>query len=156
VPVNELIKGVTKHETRGEGSKSKARHGFKKEEFLEVLRLSNSNTDVDVKLGIPALFKFSLSMIARLNDSFRLKKTNLKLSSRNSTITAKLSWSKNVREERDCPNQILLGADNSRYCVLLGLGLHIKTSIRKHGEHGSVFHFGRNSAKPRTSISNRH
>ena len=33
-------------------------------------------------------------------------------------------WSKNVHAERDCPNQIFLGAVDVDYCLLLALGFY--------------------------------
>ena len=52
-------------------------------------------------------------------------------------------WSKNVKEERECQKQIILGADNPDYCVLFGLGLHLESSIATHGMSEYVFNFGR-------------
>ena len=34
-------------------------------------------------------------------------------------LTAKVMWSKNVREERDCSGQILLGSIDHQSCVVL-------------------------------------
>lgn len=45
------------------------------------------------------------------------------------TVLAKMCWSKNVRDERDAPDQILLGAMDQRYCVLLGLAVWLETDV---------------------------
>ena len=41
----------------------------------------------------------------------------------------KVTWSKNVRDERDCPEQILLGADDTDLCVLLGLACYLESRL---------------------------
>jgi hypothetical protein len=38
----------------------------------------------------------------------------------------RIAWSKNVREERDAPQQILLGAMESRYRILLNLAIYME------------------------------
>jgi hypothetical protein len=41
------------------------------------------------------------------------------------TLWAKLRWSKNVHEECDAPNQIVIGAMDPMFCVLVGLGARV-------------------------------
>ena len=96
-------------------------------------------------------------MIARLDDACELKKMNLKPNSRYpDLLLARLNWSKNVREERDAPNRILIGAMDPDYCVLLGLGLHLETSISQvSSESPYVFNFGTaNPQNANTFVSN--
>jgi hypothetical protein len=42
------------------------------------------------------------------------------------TLLATMCWSKNVLDERDAPDQLLLGAMDQRYCVLLGLAVWLE------------------------------
>ena len=42
------------------------------------------------------------------------------------TLQCKVSWSKNVYEERDCPDQIFFGAFDSQYCLLLALSIYLE------------------------------
>jgi hypothetical protein len=37
-----------------------------------------------------------------------------------------MSWSKNVLEERDGPDQFVIGAMDTRYCILLSLGIYLE------------------------------
>lgn len=68
------------------------------------------------------MFKFMFLLIAQGDDMSHVKKMNLEVSNEYPfTLTSKMRWSKNVKEERDCPKQILLGAMDPRYCMLLGL-----------------------------------
>jgi hypothetical protein len=43
-----------------------------------------------------------------------------------------VSWSKNVREERRCPVQILMGAMDNYYCLFIALGLHLESFLAEH------------------------
>jgi hypothetical protein len=40
-----------------------------------------------------------------------------------------VSWSKNVMEERDCPDQILLGSNDTDFCVLLALSCYLESKL---------------------------
>ena len=42
-------------------------------------------------------------------------------------LETRVYWSKNVSEERDCQDQILLGCFDVDYCILLALGVYLKT-----------------------------
>ena len=45
------------------------------------------------------------------------------------TLLCRMCWSKNVMEERDAPDQILLGSMDEHHCVLLGLVAFLEYSI---------------------------
>ena len=64
--VNQLIAAVKKKEASGLGKESQARRDFDKEEFDQVMLHLASQSDIDLKLGIPCLFKFAYHLIARL------------------------------------------------------------------------------------------
>ena len=38
-------------------------------------------------------------------------------------MVGRVKWSKNIYEERDSPKQIMMGARNTYYCIILGLAL---------------------------------
>jgi hypothetical protein len=44
----------------------------------------------------------------------------------------------NVPEECDAPNQIMLGAIDFRYCVLLALVIHLKVFLGSEGGQGGL------------------
>jgi len=68
--------------------------------------------------------KFQYNMMACLDDTTALKLVDLKNNPQYPfALQCQLSWSKNVYEERSALYQILLGSDNHRYCILLGLAL---------------------------------
>ena len=46
-------------------------------------------------------------------------------------LVCTLHWSKNVREQRDCPKQIMLGSMNPDYCVMLSLAVFLEEWIER-------------------------
>ena len=62
-----------------------------------------------------------MAMIGRIDDTSKLLSENVKENQQHSSysILCKIFWSKNVNDERDSPDQILLGAQNTSYCVLM-------------------------------------
>ena len=72
-------------------------------------------------------------MIARVDDISHSQLKNLNNSREFPFyLTMRLPWSKNIKEERDAPDQILVGANDPKYCVLLALGIHLETYISKY------------------------
>ena len=61
-------------------------------------------------------------MIGRIDDCAKIECSNLKCNFQHSdcSIFTQMCWSKNVHEERDASDQILLGTSDPRYCVLIG------------------------------------
>jgi hypothetical protein len=45
-------------------------------------------------------------------------------------LKTKLNWSKNVRDERDAPWQIILGAMDTTYCVLVSTAIWLEMNLR--------------------------
>jgi hypothetical protein len=78
----------------------------------------------------PAMFKFQFHFIARLDDTLHVRKDSIKVCDEfNFTVTTQLRWAKNVSDERGAPRQIMLGAMNPRYCILLALGIFLEVWI---------------------------
>lgn len=50
-----------------------------------------------------------------------------------------VSWSKNVSEERQCPDQIRLGAHDDTHCILIALALHLESLLELHPEAKYLF-----------------
>jgi hypothetical protein len=53
-----------------------------------------------------------------------------------------VSWSKNVLDERRCPDQLLLGAEDSDFCVLIALGCYLESHVTRLGRK---YLFGENN-----------
>jgi hypothetical protein len=77
---------------------------------------------------------FRANLIARIDDSTQLLMENLTANADfDFCLRSKLNWSKNANEERDAPNQILIGAMDPLYCVLLGLAVFLEVFIEAGG-----------------------
>ena len=85
-------------------------------------------------------------MGARIDDSSKKMWSNLKShpNERHSdySLITKLVWSKNIFEERDPPQQILLGACHNHFCVILGLASWLEYWIGKGHHERTKFLFG--------------
>ncbi|KAL9179019.1 hypothetical protein ACHAXT_011992 [Thalassiosira profunda] len=125
--INDLIRQVKLKETRGLGKKSESDRPFERSEFEQVLNTLQSSDNFDEKYRFSAMLKYMFHLIARGDDASHVYKNTLRVSSQFPfTIVTKLRWSKNVREHRDCPQQIMLGSMNPLYCVLLALAIFLE------------------------------
>ena len=141
--VNDVIKAVLTKEVRKQGKASSARRALEMAEFEQSIDLIEAFPDADKKYAISAVSRFQTSMIARIDDTCKFKLEDLKPDPQFAfTLLAQMCWSKNVRDERDAPNQILLGAMDMRYCVLVGLAVHLETWLESNAGLTTPFLFG--------------
>ena len=141
VAVNDLIKAVKKAEVRKQGKKSNAKRDLKRAEFLktvELLERSNA-TDFHRRHKVPCMNKFQFHIIGRADDICQIETEDLREHEKFKAFALQtaVSWSKNVLEERDCPDQILLGANDPKFCVLLALACYLETRFTHQVEPGS-------------------
>ena len=47
-------------------------------------------------------------------------------------IKTKVRWSKNVHEERDCPDQILLAAGDPEFCIHIHLAAYLELYLSRY------------------------
>ena len=111
IPVNELIKAVKKKEVRRQGKPSSARRPLEPDEFELMLDMCNNLNRIDKQYMVPAYCRVQYTMVARLDDTCRIEEQDLKPNPQFPfSLLCRMCWSKNVLEERDAPDQILLGA----------------------------------------------
>ncbi len=76
----------------------------------------------DMWFFLTAVFCLQWQIIGRIDDVMKLAKRSLLFNPREpSTLNVKMTWSKNIREERESPTQILFGAMDPIVCPLLNL-----------------------------------
>ena len=103
-------------------------------EYRAVLRILESYADDDRKYAVPATLKFQYNMIARIDDTANFECNDLMENAEFPfALLCKMCWSKNVLEERDAPDQILLGAMDPDFCILLVLAIYLENWI-EHGD----------------------
>jgi hypothetical protein len=85
------------------------------------------------------MLKFEFHIIARTDDMTNLDTNDLRSHDMfgEFPLQTKVSWSKNAMEERACPDQLLSGATNTDFCILLALAcyLEIQMTTNQHGRY---------------------
>ena len=121
--LNDLIKLVKKYEVRRQGIPSQARRPFSSSEFQKIKQMLKSNGKDSIWLyGVPAQMNYQFHTIARADDTMNVLLENIQSHPRFPfCLKTKLNWSKNVREERDVLWQIVMGSNDSNYCVIISL-----------------------------------
>ena len=89
----------------------------------------------ELRLFTSGIFRYQFSMVGRIDCSAHFQVANFWKNRQHPefSILNRLCWSKNLHEERDAPTQILIGAMDSNFCVLLGLASWLEFSIAKYG-----------------------
>lgn len=126
--VNKVIKTVKRFEVRRQGVQSAARRPIEYDEFINLLDLVHS---AEGKGTLPYVVSSVLTlqwhMITRIDDMMQLKFDSFSPNVQHpGTLMCQLRWSKNISEERDAPEQILMGRLDPRVCVLLNLAVHVE------------------------------
>ena len=133
--MNDLIKMMKKMEVRKQGADARARRPLEMAEFEQMLEISKGRYTQWEKVEAPTILKFQFNLIARCDDSAHFKKEELKPNANFPfALNAHMCWSKNILEERKTPDQIMLGASNKNICILIGLAIHLESTLQDPGE----------------------
>ena len=134
--INMLIKRIKKSEVQKQGAKSRARQSITDNEFCKMNLLARRCPEGQGsiwKYGIPAQLCYQFHLIAGLDDTMMALRKNLAIHPHfNFALKTKLNWSKNVREERDAPWQIILGSMDGMYCVLISLAVWLEVFFSEY------------------------
>ena len=102
--------------------------------------------NVEMRLFLSAIFRYQFNLGARIDDSSKKMWKNLKCHPNDAhsmySLITKLVWSKNIFEERDPPEQILLGASHNNFCVLVGLASWLEFWTAQGHHERTEFLFG--------------
>ena len=125
--VNDLIKRVRRHEVRGEGVSSQVRHALTLPEFCSLVGMAPNSETFNLQVRIPCILKFQVHLIARVDNAAHVLMSKLRAHGMfNYALQVRLRWTKNCLEERDAPEQIILGASDQDFCVLTSLSIHLQ------------------------------
>ena len=127
--VNQVIKDVRKFEVRKQGKPSRACRPFTISEFRLLIDMCRGFRPCKYSRFMHScMMKHQFAMIARADDTCNFKLRDLVSHDRfDFALSQKVRWSKNVMEERDCPDQILMGSQDHEFCVLKALAGHLET-----------------------------
>ena len=103
-------------------------------DFHTLIEIFRKIDDAFIKYTAAAYFIFQFHMIARLENIYSFQRADL---SQNLefpfALKSKMRWCKNVLEERDAIDQIILGAMDLPFCPILGIAAHQVHSIYSGG-----------------------
>jgi hypothetical protein len=105
--VNDIINEIKKFEVRGEGCAPSAKRPIRENEFRKQLELLRAQPAFECKHKYPFLLTWQWHLIGRLDDC-----ANFELDAPRGhpefdfALKTKVKWSKNVMEERRCPDQV--------------------------------------------------
>ena len=148
--VNDLMKEVKRFEVRGEGADSQAKRPLRQIEFRKTLELLKRHGDHDHRYKYPLIALYQCHLIGRVDDICNFDVEDPRGHPQFPfALKTKVSWSKNARDERHCPDQILLGSADPEYCIFLALALHLETYLGMHPNATKLFTeaTGRNAVK---------
>ena len=112
IEINKLMKGLKKMEVQKLDVVPKAWMPLKEDNFQKIVKiLKKSEQGPTWKYGVLAQMCFQVHIIARIDDSMNFLLENIEICLQVSfCLKMRLKCSKNVREERDAPQQIILGS----------------------------------------------
>ena len=128
--VNGLVEFVAKKQAQQLGKQSNVVRDLTITEFAQIITILRGMSNPIRKYSMSAYLIFQYNMIGRIDDVAHVYMENIKSSPVYPyALMVSVGWSKNVLEERDAPDQILVGANNPTYCVLLALAIHLETWV---------------------------
>lgn len=132
---NGVVDQIKLCEVRKQGQKSRTKRDMKRAEYRKTLELLRSpcpgTNNFDLASRLTAMMKLQFHIIGQTDDICHVETADLSSHARFPKIALqmKVSWSKNVRDERQCPDQLILGAEDPDFCVLTALGCYIESSL---------------------------
>ena len=130
--VNKLIDLVKKFEARREGAPSHVKRPLTQPKFLLMQKKLQSQTDWAFKIRYRAMNIYQYHLIGRADDTCHFKVRDIRgHKTFDFALQTKVRWSKNVRDERRCPDQIILGAHDPSWCVFIHMAVYIESFLEK-------------------------
>jgi hypothetical protein len=105
---------------------------MKRAEYRKTMRILEAKYgNFEWQSNTPTMLKFQFHIIARTNDITNLETNGLRSHDTfgEFALQTKVSWSKNVMEERTCPDQLLIGAADTNFCILLALACYLESRL---------------------------
>lgn len=128
--INSFIKHIKLLEVRKEGVLSCAKRALTQIEFRTALTILSTKNSFQLRYRIPCMMKLQYHLITRGDDLGHFKTRDLKGHADPLyslfCLQMQVFWSKNVLEERDCPDQILLGSMDAQFCFLMSLSIYLE------------------------------
>jgi DNA phosphorothioation-dependent restriction protein DptG len=105
------------------------------EEFEMEMVLFREQKDPICRYRNPLIGLYQFQFITRCDDVCNFKVEDPKSHPYyDMALSQKVKWSKNVRDARNCPDQLLLASKEHKNCLFLALGLWLEYYLRIHPE----------------------
>ena len=105
-PVNDLIKEIKKAEVRGEGTPSNAKRPLQEAEFRRTMELLKGQQSFECQYRFPMMCLWQYHLIGRIDDVVHFTLDDPRGHPNfDFALRTRVRWSKNVMEERRCPDQ---------------------------------------------------
>ena len=131
--INKLIADITKFEVRNEGAEGRDVRDMSMLEFEKELELFRQADDAVCRYRNTLMGLYQVQFITRSDDVCNFKVDDPKGNSiYDMALSQSVKWSKNVKDSRNCPDQLLLAAKDHRFCLFLALGLHLEHYLGEH------------------------
>jgi hypothetical protein len=131
--INKLIGDIIQYEIRGEGAEGKDVRDMTMLEVEKELELFRRNEDPTCRYRNPLIGIYQYQFITRCDDVCNFKVDDPKGNAQfECALSQSVKWSKNVKDSRNCPDQLLLGAGNHNHCIFLALALWLEYFLRNH------------------------
>lgn len=142
--MKKLLKHMRRFQTQRKGRENCARRGLTDGEFRRLMESYWKLPNRELGLFASAHMSMQFQLIGRNDDICKLRLEELSAfpSYPDYGFCARLIWCKNVREERDAPNQLILPAMNPLYDAHSNLGLWLEYEYELHGNEMNEYVFG--------------
>mmetsp|Transcript_36970 Transcript_36970/g.89819 ORF Transcript_36970/g.89819 Transcript_36970/m.89819 type:complete len:692 (-) Transcript_36970:70-2145(-) len=130
--VHQVIADVKKAEARHQGRSSKKVRPLREAEFRKTLEMMKRKQDWKSQYQYVMMTLWQYHLIARTDDICHFEVTHPGGHPKFPfTLKTKVFWSKNINEERQCPDQILLGSMDDDTCILLNLSIYLESYLEQ-------------------------
>lgn len=139
--IHELIGNMKRMEAARRGVPTQARRALRAPEYENTIETFTEDSNKEVGMFLSSFFSFQVHLIGRLDDTAKFRQPDLQpfVQYPDFGISVKLCWSKNVREERDVPTQVIFGAQDWRYCALSNLAAWLEYHWTLNPEENDFF-----------------
>jgi len=139
--VHQFIQRLKRQQVRQQGSRpSTAKRDMTLAEFTLAAEILESQDDWNSNRWLQAM-RMQFHMIGRGDDVHHMETKSIHVHPKfDFALETSMMWSKNVLEERDCPPQIMLGAANPVFCILLSLALFLEERFHCFGTNSKYLY----------------
>jgi len=139
--VHQFIQRLKRQQVRQQGSRpSTAKRDMTLAEFTLAAEILESQDDWNSNQWLQAM-RMQFHMIGRGDDVHHMETKSIHVHPKfDFALETSMMWSKNVLEERDCPPQIMLGAANPVFCILLSLALFLEERFHCFGTNSKYLY----------------